>query len=197
MLTSLKQLLSIVARKAIVIGVLGVTLCGLTFVATPAAASTVNWDAIAQCESGGNWTTATGNGYYGGLQFSLGTWRAHGGTGMPQNASRAEQISVAERVLASQGIHAWPVCGSRAGSTAVRARHTTVTAPVRPSKRAVSPATHQSASIVAGWYLVVPGDTLSRIARMYRLGSWSVVFALNRATIANPDLIVPGERIAL
>ncbi len=81
--------------------------------ATANADSGVNWDAVAACESGGNWSTATGNGYYGGLQFTLGTWHANGGQGSPQNASREEQIRVAENVLHSQGIKAWPVCGRR------------------------------------------------------------------------------------
>ena len=83
--------------------------------ASPAAAqSSVNWDAIAQCESGGNWQINTGNGYYGGLQFSRSTWRAYGGgryAGTADNASRAEQIRIAEKVLDGQGIGAWPVCG--------------------------------------------------------------------------------------
>ena len=78
-----------------------------------ARADSVNWDAIAQCESGGNWAINTGNGYYGGLQFTLGTWQGNGGSGMPHNASRAEQIRVAENVLQSQGIGAWPTCGGR------------------------------------------------------------------------------------
>ncbi|MBS1695867.1 MAG: transglycosylase family protein [Actinobacteria bacterium] len=73
----------------------------------------VNWDAVAQCESGGNWAINTGNGYYGGLQFTLGTWRGNGGSGMPHQASRDEQIRVAENVLRSQGIGAWPTCGRR------------------------------------------------------------------------------------
>lgn len=67
-------------------------------------AYSVNWDAIAQCESGGNWSINTGNGYYGGLQFTAGTWRANGGSGSAANASREEQIRVAENVLRSQGI---------------------------------------------------------------------------------------------
>ena len=78
-----------------------------------ANADSVNWDAIAACESGGNWAINTGNGYFGGLQFSPGTWRANGGSGMPNHASRSEQIRVAENVLRSQGIGAWPVCGQR------------------------------------------------------------------------------------
>lgn len=84
----------------------------------PMPASTANggaWDRIAQCESGGNWHANTGNGYYGGLQFSLGTWRAHGGVGRPDQASREQQIAVAERVRkASGGYGAWPHCGKLA-----------------------------------------------------------------------------------
>jgi resuscitation-promoting factor RpfA len=88
-----------------------VALAGTADAATP----TAKWDRIAACESGGNWGTATGNGYYGGLQFSLGTWRAFGGKGMPNRASKSEQIAVAERILAAQGWKAWPACSKRAG----------------------------------------------------------------------------------
>ena len=73
----------------------------------------VNWDAVAACESGGNWAINTGNGYYGGLQFAQSTWTSNGGSGSPHAASREEQIRVAENVLQSQGIGAWPVCGQR------------------------------------------------------------------------------------
>jgi hypothetical protein len=75
---------------------------------TANAESGVNWDSVAKCESGGNWSIATGNGYYGGLQFTMGTWRANGGSGSPHQASREEQIRVAENVLRTQGIGAWP-----------------------------------------------------------------------------------------
>ncbi|WP_245753583.1 transglycosylase family protein [Geodermatophilus ruber] len=73
-----------------------------------------NWDAVARCEASGNWSTNTGNGYYGGLQFSHRTWRAHGGTAYAPRAdlaTRAEQIAVAERTLHVQGRGAWPHCG--------------------------------------------------------------------------------------
>jgi resuscitation-promoting factor RpfE len=80
---------------------------------TAAADSGMNWDAVAACESGGNWAINTGNGYYGGLQFTIGTWHANGGTGSPAGASREEQIRVAENVVRTQGIGAWPVCGRR------------------------------------------------------------------------------------
>jgi hypothetical protein len=79
----------------------------------PRKAYSVNWDAIAACESGGNWAINTGNGYFGGLQFTPSTWRANGGSGSANNASREEQIRVAENVLRTQGIGAWPVCGRR------------------------------------------------------------------------------------
>lgn len=86
---------------------------------TASAAPGTNWDAIAQCESGGNWAINTGNGYYGGLQFSPATWKSNGGTGMPHQASREEQIRIAENVLRTQGIGAWPTCGKKAGATFV------------------------------------------------------------------------------
>ncbi|WP_147455953.1 resuscitation-promoting factor [Nocardioides mangrovicus] len=73
------------------------------------------WDRIAACESGGNWHANTGNGYYGGLQFNLGTWHAYGGSGRPDQHSREEQIAVAERVRDAEGGYgAWPVCGKQA-----------------------------------------------------------------------------------
>jgi hypothetical protein len=84
-----------------------------------ANADSVNWDAIAQCESGGNWSINSGNGHYGGLQFKQATWNSNGGVGNPSTASRAEQIRVAENVLRTQGIKAWPKCGPRGASPAV------------------------------------------------------------------------------
>jgi hypothetical protein len=97
--------------------VLGFTAAIGAFVAVPfglstATASAHNWDAVAQCESSGNWSTNTGNGFSGGLQFTQSTWEANGGSGSPSSASREEQIRVAENVLATQGPGAWPVCGA-------------------------------------------------------------------------------------
>ncbi|QGF25167.1 hypothetical protein Rai3103_09730 [Raineyella fluvialis] len=82
--------------------------------ATVSSGSTV-WDRIAQCESGGNWSINTGNGFSGGLQFTPSTWSAYGGTGSASSASREQQIAVAQRVQASQGWGAWPVCSVKAG----------------------------------------------------------------------------------
>ena len=73
------------------------------------------WDRLAQCESGGNWSINTGNGYYGGLQFGMPAWRATGGTGRPDQASREEQISRAEILLDIQGWNAWPACSRKLG----------------------------------------------------------------------------------
>jgi hypothetical protein len=73
------------------------------------------WDKLAQCEASGNWHINTGNGFYGGLQFTLGTWRAFGGTGMPHENSREEQIKVGKRVQAGQGWGAWPACARKLG----------------------------------------------------------------------------------
>ena len=95
------------------------TIVPMTLSAAAANADTVNWDAIAQCESGGNWATNTGNGHYGGLQSKQATWAANGGVGSPATASREEQIRVAENVLRTQGLGAWPKCGATAGSPAV------------------------------------------------------------------------------
>ncbi|MDI2131880.1 transglycosylase family protein [Yinghuangia seranimata] len=103
-------------RTAVVAGaVVAAPLVGVATAGSASAASVSTWDKVAQCESGGNWSISTGNGFYGGLQFTLGTWRANGGSGMPNQASKAEQIRVAENVLRSQGPGAWPVCGARAG----------------------------------------------------------------------------------
>jgi resuscitation-promoting factor RpfA len=92
----------------------------LIFVATAQAgpARKDPWDRLAQCESSGNWGANTGNGYHGGLQFSPGTWRAYGGkayAGTANQATRAQQIAIAEKVLRAQGWKAWPTCSRKMG----------------------------------------------------------------------------------
>jgi hypothetical protein len=104
-----------------------------------AQADSVNWDAIAQCESGGNWATNTGNGAYGGLQFKPATWAANGGVGDPATASRAEQIRVAENVLRTQGLKAWPKCGAQGAAPAVWGNPAAPTAPTMTSGCAAMP----------------------------------------------------------
>ena len=125
-------------RKAVTKGLLATAISGALAIVPmglstgTANADSVNWDAIAQCESGGNWSINTGNGHYGGLQFKQATWSANGGVGNPATASREEQIRVAENVLQTQGIKAWPKCGAQAGSPAVWNIGGMPGAPVRP-----------------------------------------------------------------
>jgi resuscitation-promoting factor RpfA len=103
-------------RVVTLAGVAGAAVAVPLMAASSASAASVEtWDKVAQCESGGNWSINTGNGYYGGLQFSSGTWNAYGGgkyAPTANQASRSQQIAVAEKVLAGQGIGAWPVCGA-------------------------------------------------------------------------------------
>ncbi|WP_107400573.1 transglycosylase family protein, partial [Streptomyces africanus] len=103
------------SRVIAIAGVTGAAVAAPLIASGSASAATASeWDAVAQCESGGNWSINTGNGYYGGLQFSASTWSAYGGTqyaSTADQASKDQQIQVAEKVLASQGKGAWPVCG--------------------------------------------------------------------------------------
>lgn len=87
----------------------------VTTSSAPAATTGSVWDQLAQCESGGNWAINTGNGYYGGLQFSLSSWQAVGGSGLPSNASRDEQIMRGQMLQARQGWGAWPACTAKLG----------------------------------------------------------------------------------
>ncbi len=103
---------------------------GIALAGHAAAAPDSEWDRVASCESGGNWAINTGNGYHGGLQFSQGTWASHGGgeyASAANQATRDQQIAVAERVLASQGKGAWPVCGR--GLSAASPRNVVADAP--------------------------------------------------------------------
>ena len=168
--------------------------------ASPAqAASGQTWDRLAQCESGGNWAINTGNGYYGGLQFSASTWRAFGGTQYApraHQASRAEQIATAERTLAAQGWGAWPACSRKLGlSNADKAGSAAAPAPTR----AAAPAASRSGArpAVGGSYTVQAGDTLSSIGRASGT-TWHAIYAANTGVIgANPNVLRPGQVLAL
>ncbi|MEU6510955.1 transglycosylase family protein [Streptomyces sp. NPDC046942] len=179
---------------------------------TADAADAASWNKVAACESSGNWSINTGNGYFGGLQFTQSTWEAYGGTRYAPRADladRDQQIAVAERVLDGQGPGAWPVCSVRAGLTrgdADPAVHTdsAATRPVHAAKKSsvrdVTPqTTPQSRAGRAEMYTVVHGDTLSGIAEDHHVrGGWRTLYAGNRSTIgADPNLILPGQRLAL
>ena len=174
--------------------------------ASPAAAQAgVNWDAIAQCESGGNWSINTGNGYYGGLQFSRSTWKAYGGgkyASTANKASRAEQIRIAEKVLDGQGIGAWPTCGKKAGSTkSYKASGSKKSSSSRSTthKKAAKVTRSTSAKSAGKHYTVKSGDTLARIAAAQHVkGGWRALFQLNRSALhGDPNLIFPGQRLSL
>lgn len=183
----------------------------MALAAAPANADSVNWDAIAQCESNGNWSTNTGNGYSGGLQFAQSTWEANGGTGTPASASREQQIAVAENVLQSQGLGAWPVCGSHGGSSAsYNTSSSSSSGEAAPTQESASvqqapvqtqvqqtPVLPAPKSNPEGDYTVKPGDTLTKIAKMKQVkGGWNAVFKLNNDYLSDPDLIVPGLKLA-
>ncbi|MFJ8635245.1 transglycosylase family protein [Streptomyces sp. NPDC093568] len=181
-----------------------------------AAADSGVWDRIAQCESGGNWRINTGNGYYGGLQFSASTWRAYGGTAYAptaDQASRAQQIAVATKVQKAQGWGAWPTCSARAGayggapaapatgsqSSATKAAPSTAeAAPSTPSRtQERSEGGHTTRDASRGDYTVREGDTLSGIAEQNGT-TWRRLYAANKSVIGgDPHLIVPGQRLEL
>ncbi|WP_256641806.1 transglycosylase family protein [Streptomyces murinus] len=181
--------------------------------ATGSAAAADNgvWDRIAQCESGGNWHINTGNGYYGGLQFSAHTWSAYGGgayASTADRASRSAQIAVATRVQRAQGWGAWPVCSGRAGAMGSapspvsldKGSTTKKSAPSRTPRTSNTPKTSKTPSHPSrgtGGYTVRAGDTLSGIAARQGM-NWHRLYAANRSVIGgDPDLIVPGTHLAL
>ncbi|GAA3122463.1 hypothetical protein GCM10010449_50430 [Streptomyces rectiviolaceus] len=179
---------------------------------TAEAADVDTWNKVAACESTNNWSINTGNGYYGGLQFKQSTWEAYGGTAYAPRADRAtkhQQIAVAEKVLKAQGPQAWPVCSDRAGLTRggdapditpmSAPKKAAPKAPQREVKDVKPEVTPQSTAGRGQMYTVVRGDTLSGIAEERRVsGGWRQLYEANRKAIGgDPDLITPGQRLAL
>ncbi|ANW17068.1 transglycosylase family protein [Streptomyces clavuligerus] len=182
------------------------------------AASVDTWEKVAACESTSQWRINTGNGYFGGLQFTQSTWEAYGGREYAPRAdlaSRDQQITVAERVLKAQGPGAWPGCSSRAGLT--RGGESPAVAPQRDRAEggngrdergtraaAPRPAPQQRTSPTTvptqrEGYTVARGDSLSGIAQDRQLrGGWQQLYAQNRTEVgADPDLIHPGQRLVI
>ncbi|MFD5405136.1 transglycosylase family protein [Streptomyces griseorubiginosus] len=171
---------------------------------TAHAADVDTWNKVAACESSNNWSINTGNGYYGGLQFTRSTWEAYGGTRYAARADLAtkdQQIAVAEKVLDGQGPGAWPTCSVRAGLT--RGGGTPDIEPLAEKSAAVRDVrpqtTPQSRAGTARMYTVVRGDSLSGIADAHKVrGGWRQLYDANRQTVgADPDLILPGQRLKL
>ncbi|WP_230858847.1 LysM peptidoglycan-binding domain-containing protein [Actinoplanes aureus] len=156
--------------------------------AAPAqAARQVNWDVVAKCESGGRWHINTGNGYYGGLQFSRSTWLSNGGgkyARTADKASKAEQIAIANKLYKKRGLKPWPTCGKKPGvykTTKNTAKKKTVTAKASGKT-----------------YVIRSGDTLASIAKKFKVkGGWRTLYKINRDRLDSPNLIFPGQRIRL
>ncbi|MDW4906005.1 transglycosylase family protein [Streptomyces sp. ADMS] len=186
------------SRAVAIAGVTGAAVAApLLAVGSASAATSAEWDTVAQCESGGNWSINTGNGYYGGLQFSASTWAAYGGTAYASTAdqaSKSAQIAVAEKVLAGQGKGAWPTCGvglsgaaydggsssdtgsgtsdsgsSGSGEATTRSSDQQASrSQERPAaKKTVTTPTGKKVEKGDGEYKVVTGDTLSEIAEAH------------------------------
>ncbi|MFH9613713.1 peptidoglycan DD-metalloendopeptidase family protein [Streptomyces pratensis] len=209
------------ASLTVTAGGAGIALPLLT-AASAGAASVDVWEKVAACESTGNWHVNTGNGYYGGLQFSGSTWAAYGGTAYAARADLAtkdQQIAVAEKVLDGQGPGAWPTCSARAGlkqggdapglvpqskrQVAAQAGQDKTSESGTSKKQARdTEAAKTSPTAVPGQhesYTVARGDSLSGIASAERVqGGWQQLYAANRAVVgAEPDLILPGQRLTL
>ncbi|MGW1807747.1 transglycosylase family protein [Streptomyces sp. NPDC002078] len=209
-------------RAITLAGVTGAAVAAPLMAAGNASAATASqWDAVARCESGGNWSINTGNGFYGGLQFTNSTWAAYGGTAYAARAdlaTKAQQIAIAEKVLAGQGKGAWPVCGTgltsaayngsaptttKSSGTATRStdqqaatRSTTRTAP--KASRTVTTPTGKKVKKGDGEYKVVKGDTLSAIAEKHGVkGGWQKLFQLNKDIVQDANLIYPGQQLHL
>ncbi|MET8247108.1 transglycosylase family protein [Streptomyces sp. NPDC005202] len=216
------------ATRAIALaGVTGAAVAAPLMAAGNASAATASeWDAVAQCESGGNWSINTGNGFYGGLQFTNSTWAAYGGTAYAPRAdlaTKAQQIAIAEKVLAGQGKGAWPVCGKGLSSAAYTGstgssssngsgsstKSSTTTRSTeqqaanrsaqRPAaKKTVTTPTGKKVKKGDGEYKVVAGDTLSSIAEKHRVqGGWQKLFELNKDIVEDANLIYPGQQLHL
>lgn len=191
--------------------------------ASAGAASGDVWEKVAACESTGNWHINSGNGYFGGLQFTRSTWAAYGGTEYAPRADlagRDQQIAIAEKVLKGQGPGAWPVCSERAGlarggdspDISPQSEHTAkVAAPKRAAAEARTsapakartkqgPAAGTPTSVPGkrDSYTVASGDSLSGIAADRDLGAWQRLYSANRKVVGDdPDLIFPGQRLSL
>jgi len=227
------------------------------------AAPESTWDKVAQCESTNNWKINSGNGFYGGLQFTASTWREFGGTQYAARAdlaTKGQQIAIAEKVLASQGPGAWPVCSVKAGltrggaaadvdtsssggktapktaatpkaqtktETKAQPKAETKTEPKAETKvetkvetkteskvveapkveEKAAPAAEtpkaetktEAASAKTASYVVVAGDTLSRIADARNVpGGWPKLYDANKSVVGeNPDLIFPGQKLSV
>jgi resuscitation-promoting factor RpfA len=203
------------AAQVVLVGAMAATPLAL---GTGIASADTDWDELAQCESGGDWSINTGNGFGGGLQFTDSTWKAFGGSGQPEDASRSEQIRVAERVKEGQGMGAWPTCSKKTGNTDSSANtegsgssessasSASSSSSSSSSKSSDSSDSSDSSAETEGVtattptqpaapgaaYTVVSGDTLSEIAAAH---GTSVTSLAQTNGLADPDTITPGQQL--
>jgi nucleoid-associated protein YgaU len=201
----------VVARSTAGATALALPIVGMT---AAQAATETQWDNVAQCESGGNWHINTGNGYYGGLQFAQSTWVNYGGGQFAPRAdlaSRTEQMTIADRVLRSQGWGAWPVCSRYAGPAVAEEQWTAAPVTASDSSAVRGSARHESWSrsaaparqqrhhrnVTRAVHVVKAGESLSGIATKYDVkGGWRKLYRFNRTLIgSNPDLIHVGMHL--
>ncbi|WP_328302014.1 LysM peptidoglycan-binding domain-containing protein [Actinomycetospora sp. NBC_00405] len=216
----------LLGRATLAVVAAGAPVVPAALLAAPAAHADTDWDALAECESSGNWAINTGNGFGGGLQFTDSTWRSFGGSGQPEDASREEQIQVAERVKAEQGMNAWPTCSKKTGNTD-DSPNSSVPSAGSSDSDADSDAGSGSASDdedsdsgsssgssseeatpetrtvrdtptsgSAGSYTVKAGDTLSSIAASQG-ATWRTLAQANPDVATDPDLIFPGQTLTM
>ena len=188
-------------RKAVtVFAIMGAIALAQTGLGVPTANAEPNWDAVAQCESGGNWSANTGNGFYGGLQFTESTWTGFGGGRFASRAdlaTKAEQIAIAQRVLHAQGWGAWPSCSSQLGLTAADAAGSPNSG-ARVGHHAHHARVARTAAHTGHHYRVRSGDTLSTIARQHNVrGGWHRLYQLNSGRISDPGHIYVGQVLRL
>jgi resuscitation-promoting factor RpfA len=166
---------------------------------TAHAATDRTWNRLAQCESGGDWHINTGNGYYGGVQFSDSTWDSFGGERYASRAdlaTRAQQIQIAEKVLDGQGWGAWPACSAELGLDSGDAAGTP-DSPGRPSRNGDRERRPAPAPSGGSDYTVRSGDTLSKIARAQGIeGGWRAIWRAN-PQLSDPNVIQVGQQLAL
>jgi len=191
-------------RRALVVAASVAASLAMGGISSPADAGTdAEWDRLAACESSGRWDINTGNGYYGGLQFAKSSWDWVGGeryAAYPHQATREQQIAIAERLLDRQHIsNAWPACSRKLGLTHAALQSGSATPPGGTTTTpAPAPTTTVTAAATSGTHTVRSGDTLSRIANQYDVsGGWSAVWNANRDKVANPNLIRIGQVLTI
>lgn len=203
-------------RSAARVAVAGAVVAAPIAISAPMA-SAADWDSLAECESSGDWSINSGNGYHGGLQFDDSTWSAYGGdqyASSADQATREQQISVAEKVLEAQGSNAWPGCSSKldwtSGSTDVSTDVSTEdstqedsstqeesTQEYSSTQSSSQQASGQSTVQAEGAdYTVQEGDTLSTIGQKFGV-DFNDIFESNSGVLDSVDMIFPGQELEI